>query len=138
MDKTFDVVIESAIEKIPVISALLGEEMETSGFSGEIILDTQLAVEEAITNIINHGYKNTGGEIMVSFTISPDRIEVHITDAAPPFDPLSVAEPDLDGDLESRRIGGLGIFLIRRLMDEVSYRYENNKNILVLIKHKRA
>ncbi len=112
--------------------------MQTSGFGSEIILDTQLAVEEAITNIINHGYKKTGGEIMVSFTISPDRIEVHIMDAAPRFDPLSVAEPDLDGDLENRRIGGLGIFLIRQLMDEVSYRYENGKNNLVLIKNKRA
>lgn len=138
MDKTLELVIESAIEKIPEISALLGEEMETYGFGNEIILDTQLAVEEAITNIINHGYKKTGGEIMVSFTISPERIEVHIMDAAPRFDPLSVAEPVLDSPIEERRIGGLGVFLIRRLMDEVSYRYENGKNILVLIKKKGA
>jgi len=55
-------------------------------------------------------------------------------DAAPRFDPLSVPEPDLDSDLENRRIGGLGIFLIRQLMDEVSYRYKDWKNILVLIK----
>ena len=57
MDKTFELVIESSVEKIPVISALLGEEMRTAGFGSEIILDAQLAVEEAITNIIKHGYK---------------------------------------------------------------------------------
>jgi len=138
MENTFEVVIDSTIEKIPEISALLGEEMQTSGFGSEIILDTQLAVEEAITNIINHGYRKAVGEIIISFMISTERIEVHIIDAAPRFDPLSVPEPDLDGDLENRRIGGLGIFLIRQLMDEVSYRYENGKNILVLIKNKRA
>ena len=63
MDKTFELVIDSTIEKIPEISALLGEEMQTFGFGSEIILDTQLAVEEAITNVINHGYKKTVGEI---------------------------------------------------------------------------
>ncbi|HET6581394.1 MAG TPA: ATP-binding protein [Methanoregula sp.] len=134
MDKTLELVMDSTIEKIPEISALLGEEMQTLGFCSEIILDTQLAVEEAITNIINHGYKKTGGKIIVSSRINPERIEVQIIDTAPRFNPLSVPEPDLDSTIEDRNIGGLGIFLIRQLMDEVSYRYEDGKNILVLTK----
>jgi len=134
MEKTFELVIDSTIEKIPEISALLGEEMQTFGFGSEMILDTQLAVEEVITNVINHGYKKTGGEIIVSSRISPERIEVQIIDAAPRFDPLSVPEPELDSTIEDRNVGGLGIFLIRQVMDEVSYRYEDGKNILVLTK----
>jgi anti-sigma regulatory factor (Ser/Thr protein kinase) len=134
MDKTFELVLDANIERIPEISALLGEEMETFGFGSEIILDTQLAVEEAITNVINHGYKKTGGEIIVSSRISPESIEVHIMDTAPRFNPLSVPEPELDGTIEDRNIGGLGIFLIRQVMDEVSYRYENGRNILSLTK----
>ena len=134
MENTFEVVIDSAIEKIPVISALLGEEMETFGFGSEVILDIQLAVEEAITNVINHGYKKPGGEIIVSSRISPERIEVQIMDTAPRFNPLSVPEPELDSTIEDRDIGGLGIFLIRQVMDEVSYRYEDGKNILSLTK----
>jgi serine/threonine-protein kinase RsbW len=134
MDKTFELVIDSDIEKIPEISALLGEEMQTSGFGSEIILDTQLAVEEAITNVINHGYKKTGGKIEVSSRISPERIEVQIMDTAPRFNPLSVPEPELDSAIEDRNIGGLGIFLIRQVMDEVSYRFEDGKNILSLTK----
>ena len=134
MDKTFELVIDANVEKIPEISALLGEEMETFGFGSEIILDTQLAVEEVITNIIKHGYKKPGGEIIVSSRISPERIEVQIMDTAPRFNPLSVPEPELDSTIEDRNIGGLGIFLIRQVMDEVSYRYEDGKNILSLTK----
>jgi len=134
MDKTFELVIDSTIEKIPEISALLGEEMQTFGFGSEIILDIQLAVEEAITNVINHGYKKTGGEIIISSKISPERIEVQIMDTAPQFNPLSVPEPDLDSTIDDRNVGGLGIFLIRQVMDEVSYRYEDGKNILSLTK----
>jgi len=134
MDQTFELIIGTDIEEIPKVSALLDEGMNTYGFNSEEILDTQLAVEEAITNVINHGYKKPGGEIKVSCRISPDRIEVQITDAAPRFDPLSVPEPELDTTIEDREVGGLGVFLIRKVMDETSYRYENGKNILVLIK----
>jgi len=134
MDKTFELVIDSNIEKIPEISALLGEEMQTFGFGSEMILDTQLAVEEAITNVINHGSKKTGGQIVISSRISPERIEVQIMDTAPRFNPLSVPEPDLDSTIDDRNVGGLGIFLIRQVMDEVSYRYEDGKNIFSLTK----
>ncbi|MDD1695894.1 MAG: cache domain-containing protein [Methanoregula sp.] len=134
MDQSFELKISTDIREIPKISALLDERMHTYGFDSEEILDTQLAVEESVTNVINHGYKKPGGEIIVSCRISPDRIEVQITDAAPRFDPLAVPEPELDSSIEEREIGGLGVFLIRKVMDETSYRYESGKNILVLIK----
>jgi len=136
MDKTFELIIDSTIEKIPEVSALLGVEMQTSGFGSEEILDTQLAVEEAVTNVISHGYKEPGNEVIVSCRISPERIEIQIIDTAPPFNPLSVPEPELDSTIEDRHIGGLGVFLIRQVMDEISYRYENGKNILLLIKRR--
>ena len=63
-------------------------------------------------------------------------MEVEIADTAPRFDPLSLPEPELNGTIENRKIGGLGIFLVRQVMDEISYRYENGQNILVMIKKK--
>jgi polar amino acid transport system substrate-binding protein len=134
MNQSFELKMSADIREIPKISALLDERMHIYGFDSEEILDTQLAVEEAVTNIINHGYKKKGGEIVVSGRISLDRIEVQITDAASRFDPLSVPEPELDSSIEDREIGGLGVFLIRKVMDVTSYRYESGKNILVLIK----
>jgi anti-sigma regulatory factor (Ser/Thr protein kinase) len=136
MDQSFELTIKSDSSEIPAVSSSLEEVMHTHGFSSEDILDTQLAVEEIITNIINHGYKNAGGEIVISCRINVNQAEVRIRDNAPRFDPLSLPEPDLEGTIENRKIGGLGVFLVRQVMDEISYRYENGQNILVMIKKK--
>ncbi|MCK9578993.1 MAG: ATP-binding protein [Methanoregula sp.] len=128
--------IGSDIAEIPKVSAHLEDLMQVSGFLPEAILDTQLAVEEAITNVIVHGYKKSRGVIRVSCQVSSNAAEIQIADAAPPFDPLSIPEPDLDGDVTERRIGGLGVHLIRQVMDDFSYRYENGENVLILTKKK--
>jgi serine/threonine-protein kinase RsbW len=134
MDQSFEMTIGSDIGEIPAVSVRFEGAMKEHGFGPEEILDTQLAVEEVITNIILHGYEETGGEILISCTITPRRIGIRVTDSAPPFDPLSIPEPDLDGNTEDRKIGGLGVYLLRQVMDEISYRYENGKNILTMVK----
>jgi serine/threonine-protein kinase RsbW len=136
MDQSFEMTIGSDIEKIPLVSARLEDIMGANGFSPEEILDTQLAVEEVITNVIVHGYKKTGCEIHLSFRFTGDHIEIAVADSAPRFNPLSIPEPELDADIDERRIGGLGIYLLRQVMDRVSYRYENSRNILTLEKRR--
>jgi serine/threonine-protein kinase RsbW len=136
MDQSFALTIGSEITEIPEVSARLEEAMSGYGFSPEEILDTQLAVEEVITNAIVHGYKKTRGEIHISCRITGNFAEVQITDTAPPFNPLSLPEPDLAGDVSDRKVGGLGVFLVRQVMDDVRYRREGKKNILTLVKKK--
>ena len=136
MDQSFEITIGSDIAEIPAILALLEAAMHAHGFKIDDILDTQLAVEEVITNIIVHGYKKAGGEIIISFRINPSNLEVRIMDSSPRFDPLSIPNPKLDGAIEERKIGGLGVHLVREVMDKVVYQYENGKNILVLIKQR--
>jgi serine/threonine-protein kinase RsbW len=138
MEQTFAMTIGSDIAEIPGVSARLGEGMGGCGFSPEEVLDTQLAVEEVITNIIVHGYRGPGSEIHLSGHFTSNHIEIRITDSAPRFDPLSMPEPDLDADIDERRIGGLGIYLVRQVMDTVSYRYENGKNVLTMEKRRAA
>ena len=138
MDQQFGMIIGSDIAEIPEVSAWLEEVMLGSGFTEEAILDTQLAVEEAITNVIVHGYKEPGGEVVITCYVSSDCVEVEIADTAPRFDPLSMPEPDLESSIDKRRIGGLGVFLIRQVMNGVSYRYENGKNILVMTKNRTS
>jgi len=136
MDPSFEMTIGSEIDNIPAVSAQLEEAMGAWGFSAEEILDTQLAVEEVITNIIVHGYKKPGGGIHLSCKGSPDLVRIRVADSAPQFDPLSVPEPELEGDIDERRIGGLGIYLVRQVMDALSYRYEDGRNILTLEKRR--
>jgi serine/threonine-protein kinase RsbW len=138
MDQSFEMTIGSDIEEIPAVSARIEDAMGASGFSPEEILDTQLAVEEVITNIIVHGYKKTSCGIHLSSRFNRKGIRIQVTDSAPRFDPLAIPEPELGGDIEERKIGGLGVFLLRQVMDEISYRYENGKNILILEKRRTS
>jgi len=132
--EAFSIRIRSDINEIPHISTELETVMLASGFAGDDILDTQLAVEEAITNVIVHGYRDARGEIAVSCRAAKGEITVRLEDHAPAFDPLSLPEPDLTSDVEDRQIGGLGIFLIRQVMNDIRYSFEDGKNILVLTK----
>ena len=134
MDQTFEMTFWSDIGEIPAVSARLERAMQAHGFSPDEILDTQLAVEEVITNIIIHGYKEPGGKIHLSCRITRNLVEIRICDAAPPFNPLSIPEPELEGSVDERGIGGLGIYLLRKVMDDISYRYENGNNILTMVK----
>lgn len=138
MKKSLTFTIDADVHAIPKVSIILEKEMRVHAFSDEEILDTQLAVEEAITNVIVHGYEGRPGEIVISCRATRGFTELQIEDTALPFNPLSIPEPDITEDIEDRKIGGLGVFLIRQIMDDIIYRYEDGKNILVLVKKKKA
>lgn len=127
--------IPADLDQIDRVSHKIEQCMKNVGMGDDEILDVQLAVEEAVTNSILHGYEGAAGTIAIRIDTSPHHVAVEIADEAPAFDPLSMPDPDIGADLEDRKIGGLGIFLIRRVMDEVTYRYEGNKNILLMVKN---
>ena len=92
-----------------------------------------LAVDEFVSNAINHGYPDgRSGEIVVQATHEGDRLEVTLSDDGDAFDPLTAPEPDIDASIEDRRIGGLGVHLVRKLADAFSYRREGGRNVLLL------
>ncbi|HZD43724.1 MAG TPA: ATP-binding protein [Methanomicrobiales archaeon] len=126
--------IPADVKRIPQVTAALGEALKASGFSDEAILDLQLAVEEAFANTIVHGYRGKAGEVTIAIHATEEAVEVTIEDNAPPFNPLSIPEPDRGSDLGDRRIGGLGIYLIRQVVDAVDHSYVDGKNILRLVK----
>jgi serine/threonine-protein kinase RsbW len=136
MERFFELTLKAEINEIPGVSAALENVMQVHSFSNEEILDTQLAVEEAVTNIIMHGYEGHAGEIHLTCHATRGIIEIQIEDTAPLFNPLSVPDPDFTAGIQDRKLGGLGIFLIRKVMDDVIYRNDRGKNILVLIKRK--
>lgn len=97
----------------------------------------QLAVDEATTNIMEHGYGQECPErIDITCEVQEDGLKVVIYDDAEPFDPTSVPEPDMNVPLEDMKPRGLGIYLIRKMMDEVHYKSTPDKgNTLTMIKH---
>ena len=95
-----------------------------------------ISAEEVFINIASYAYPNQHGDvtITVSFMNDPSRIAVTFADSGIPYNPLMNAEPDTTLDAENREIGGLGIFLVRTRMDDVTYEFRENQNLLTFIK----
>jgi serine/threonine-protein kinase RsbW len=104
-----------------------------AGLSEKKIQAVALAAEEALVNIFHYAYQEGEGEIEMTFRIDPENLTLEILDGGPPFNPLSRQDPDTSLNLEDRPIGGLGIYLIKQLMDEVHYRRDGDKNILTMV-----
>ncbi len=98
------------------------------------VMAFQLALEEAVTNVINHGYHDGQPHTFtVSLAVAPDdRVTSVVTDDAPAFDPLARPPVDTSAPLEERAIGGLGVHLVKKLMDHCHYERRDGKNILTL------
>lgn len=100
----------------------------------EITSRMLIAADEVFTNISSYAYPGTAGQVEVS--AAQDGAMLHLTfkDFGKPFDPTKAADPDVQTPVEERPVGGLGIFVVKRLMDKVEYRRENGCNILTLTK----
>jgi serine/threonine-protein kinase RsbW len=133
-----DIVIPAKPDEILKVTTDIEEILVAQAFPDEAVLDVRLALEEVLVNIITHGYRGRAGSIGVRCTASPLKAEIEISDSAPAFNPLSVPEPDTTAAIEERSVGGLGILLVRQVMDMVTYRHKNHKNILTMVKVKRG
>ena len=136
MDQSAPLVIRADLDEIPRVTAVLDQVMQVGGFPRDAIQDLQLAVEEAVANTIIHGYRRGDGTITITIHATDRAVEVQIEDRARPFNPLSLPDPDRESGLTERRIGGLGIYLIRQVVDDVTYQFSAGKNVLTLIKRK--
>lgn len=105
------------------------------GVEPEVIPNVQLAVDEVAVNVMLHGYQGQGGRLEIELERAERDLIVRLRDEAPPFNPLTVPPPDLTLPLENRPIGGLGVHLVRRTMDEIIHRVTASGNELTLIKH---
>ena len=101
----------------------------------EITSQLMIAADEVFSNIAAYAYPGASGPVKVSAEQNGSLLHLTFSDTGKPFDPLGAAEPDVNSPLAQRQIGGLGIFVVKKLMDKVEYRRENDCNILVLTKH---
>lgn len=127
--------LKNEIEQIKILTQKLDELEHLWNLPKDVGFDLNLSLEELITNTMFYGYDD-GNEhfIEINFIIEKDFIKVEILDDGNEFNPLLLPEPDLTIPLNERRIGGLGIFLVKRIMDNVEYHRINSKNQLILIK----
>jgi len=126
-------------EYLDEIREFVGDIARAGGFGDKDVYNIQLAADEAASNIIEHAYEGvSNGVLELSCEVRNDIITIIMVDHGESFDPSAIPLPDLKADLSDRKIGGLGIFLMRKLMDEVHYETKSNRsNVLTMTKRKR-
>ncbi|MCQ2489045.1 MAG: SpoIIE family protein phosphatase [Clostridia bacterium] len=128
---------EAKIDDITAVTAFVEEEFEKRDISPKVTVTMSIAIDEIYSNIVKYGYRDTVGPVKVEIIEKqePHAICVKFIDMASPYNPLMKKDPDITLSAEERGIGGLGIFMVKKSMDDVKYRYENGQNVLTLIKN---
>ncbi len=125
---------EGALDRITAAVEDLGEREE---WTPDLVLKVHLALEELGLNAIQYGSRGETPDIEIVMDSSNDAVVITISDSGIPFDPLHDAPaPDLESSVEDRRVGGLGIYFVRELMDDVQYKREGGRNHLTLVKRR--
>lgn len=132
-----ELVIEAKRENLPEVQAFIDEQLEAVGCSMPTQIAIDVAVEELFVNIASYAYGQGEGVAMVQVTVHEDPLSVEITfiDNGEPYDPLAKPDPDTTLSVKERKKGGLGIFMVKNTMDNVSYEYKDGKNILTIKKN---
>ena len=129
-------ILHNDIQQIPQLAEFVEKVASLAHLDSGLSLSLNLALEEAVTNVILYAYpEGADGLVDVEAIIRPDQLQFLVTDSGKPFDPTAAPEADITLDVEDRPIGGLGIFLIRNIMDNVYYKRVDGKNILTMSKN---
>ena len=135
MPQRFQITRAAELESLSVFREFISDCCAKFKIPNGTVFDLKLAVDEACTNIIEHGYKGMDpGSIILSFRIESDRILVQITDFGHIFEPAEAPKPDVEAALEDRELGGLGLYLIYQTMDNIDYESSEEGNTLTFTK----
>lgn len=131
IDRTLEV--EASLESLRTVGRWIADTAREGRLAYEVAFGLDLAVHEAVENVVRHGYVDGAAHsIGLRLRLDDRRVEVDIEDDASPFDPLSVAPPLAPRRLEDVLPGGKGVLLMRHFTDEIRYRRENGRNVLTL------
>ena len=136
MDATFlqrKIVLPNDVQEVPKLAAFVDEVCEWMGFDPMLTMQLNLAIEEAVVNVMDYAYPpGTKGEVDIEVKADADELMFTISDNGVAFDPTAKAEVDTTLSAEERQIGGLGIHLVRHIMNNVEYERKDRRNILRL------
>ena len=135
-----ELTIAATVENIETVTDFVDEQLEALECPMKAQMQINIAIDELFGNIAHYAYNPDVGEATVRVEVAKDPLSVIITfiDGGVPYDPLAAADPDITLSAEERTMGGLGIFMVKKSMDDVTYRYENGRNILSIRKNLRS
>ncbi|WP_026518699.1 ATP-binding protein [Butyrivibrio sp. MC2021] len=132
-----ELILEAKTDNLDKVIAFLEEQLESMGCSMKLQMQLDVAVEEIFVNIASYAYGSGTGDalIRINHETDPERVVITFIDEGVPYDPLKKEDPDVSLSAEEREIGGLGIFMVKKTMDDMSYEWLDGKNILTLTKN---
>lgn len=122
------------IESIAQVSDEIENYLAENQLGMKVITKMLIAIDEIMNNIVNYAYSDVKGDIEVVYGINEGVITIKFIDYGVPYNPLEAEDPDTTLAVEDRKIGGLGIFIVKKSMDNVEYEYNHKRNILTLYK----
>ena len=129
MNKTF--ILKNDLNEIKKLTDLLCKLCEKNDTGNKVLCDVTLALEEIFANIVHYAYDDIDEHLVkIHIKIHNNLFSMKIMDDGKPFNPLEVPETNTDVPFEERKIGGLGIHLVRHVIDELDYKYDRGKNVL--------
>ena len=131
MGESLSQTIGNTLTSLPPLMTAVNRFLGQHTIPSEAIFRVNLAIEEIVTNIIKYGYDDTAPHtISVNLTLFPDMIRLQLKDDGHPFDPLQTPEPEIHVPLDQRKLGGLGLHLVRETVSRIAYRRKNGANLL--------
>ena len=132
-----ELTVEAKIENIEAVTDFVNEQLEALDCPMKAQMQIDIAIDELFGNIAHYAYNPDVGEATVRVDVTEDPLAVVITfiDKGVPYDPLAKADPDITLSAEEREIGGLGIFMVKKSMDDITYEYKSGQNILTIKKN---
>lgn len=128
------IIVKAAVDSLDAVNDFLSAEMEKADLSMKLQTSLALVVEEVFVNIAHYAYAPGEGDATIQFTIENNELRLTFIDEGKAYDPLSHEDPDITAKAEDREIGGLGIMLVKRIMDGAEYRREGDRNLFILSK----
>ena len=130
------ITLPNDIAAVPQLTNFVDNVCSHLNIDGSTVMQMNLALEEAVVNVMNYAYpKGTKGDVDIRALCDGAQMKFVLIDSGTPFDPTKHQTPDVQLSADERAIGGLGIFLVTQIMDNVSYERRNEKNILTLCKN---
>lgn len=131
-DTQMEVNFPATDEALNSVNAFVESQLEAAGCTLKNQMKIMVALEELFVNIAHYAYGDEEGTVTLSIDFPGKDVVLSLKDSGKPFDPLIKSDPDVTLSAEERDIGGLGIFMVKKSMDDVSYRYENGQNIITI------
>lgn len=130
------ITVEAKIENVDKVTEFVNEVLEEKECPLKVQMQLDVAIDEIFGNIAYYAYGKGSGNatIQIEMEDNPPKITLTFIDQGIPYNPLEIKDPDITLDIEDREIGGLGIFLVKKTMDELSYEYVDGQNILTMKK----